>query len=156
MGFKFRSRITTKTTATIVIMKTKTIKSTKPADCNFEQNLIDHGFYPEEYEYPDGRVPSMPKNQNEINWRLRQSRPFLLSSNFSNRKFKEFKRVNAHIFKEKQITIYVIPFIKGETKDRKYIIRRIPFINLDLLTNGTLVPGNLNLFYDARPEQLDR
>jgi hypothetical protein len=33
---------------------------------------------------------------------------------------------------------------------------RIPLTNLDHLTDGTLVPGNPNIYYGTRPEQLDR
>jgi hypothetical protein len=33
-------------------------KSTTPYDRGFEQKLVDGGFYPNEYEYPNGRVPS--------------------------------------------------------------------------------------------------
>lgn len=32
----------------------------------------------------------------------------------------------------------------------------VPFTNLDHLTDGTLVPENPDLYYGARPEQLDR
>lgn len=35
---------------------TTTTKSTGPYNRNFQQNLIDGGFYPDGYGYPDGRV----------------------------------------------------------------------------------------------------
>jgi hypothetical protein len=34
--------------------------------------------------------------------------------------------------------------------------RKIPFNNLNPLTNGKLVPANPDIFYGAHPEQLDR
>lgn len=33
---------------------------------------------------------------------------------------------------------------------------RYPVTNLDHLTDGTLAPGNHDIYYGARPEQLDR
>ncbi|OJD27311.1 hypothetical protein ACJ73_01304 [Blastomyces percursus] len=49
--------------------------STTPYNRNFQQNLIDHGIYPDGYEYPDGRIPAMPKNWEEINKTLARPRP---------------------------------------------------------------------------------
>jgi hypothetical protein len=45
--------------------------------------------------------------------------------------------------------------IEGNVGDRKCAARQVPFTNLDHLTDGTLVPGNPDLYYGARPEQLD-
>jgi hypothetical protein len=61
-----------------------------------------------------------------------------------------------HAFKEDQVTKTAIPFIEGEITDAKCILGKIPFTNLDHLTDGTLVPGNPDLYYGARPEQLNR
>ena len=36
----------------------------------FQQKLIGGGVYPDEYEYPDGRVPPLPHNWEEVNKRL--------------------------------------------------------------------------------------
>jgi hypothetical protein len=135
---------------------TNTTKSTGPYDRGFQQNLIDGGVYPDEYEYPDGRVPLQPDNWEDINQRLAQPRLSLSPSKFSNEQFRKFKRADANAFKEKQVTTSVIPIIEGEIRDAKYVSGGIPFTNLDYLTNGTLVPGNPDLYYGARPEQLDR
>jgi len=50
----------------------------------------------------------------------------------------------------------VIPVIEGKIRDAKCISGGIPFTNLNHLTDGTLVPGNPDRYYGARPEQLDR
>jgi hypothetical protein len=50
----------------------------------------------------------------------------------------------------------VIPIIEGDVGDSKCAAGEIPFTNLDHLTDGSLVPGNPDLYYGARPEQVDR
>lgn len=50
----------------------------------------------------------------------------------------------------------MIPIIEGDIKDAKYVSGGIPFINLDHLTDGTLIPSNPDIYYGARPEQLNR
>jgi len=49
----------------------------------------------------------------------------------------------------------VIPVIEGKIRDAKCISGGIPFTNLNHLMDGTLVPGNPDRYYGARPEQLD-
>jgi hypothetical protein len=58
--------------------------------------------------------------------------------------------------KEKQVIISVISIIEGDIRDAKCVSGGIPFTNLDHLTDGTLVPGNPDIYYGARHEQLDR
>ncbi len=62
-----RKRGSTSTLNTKPTTKTTTTKSTGPYDRAFQQHLIDGGVYPDEYEYPDGRVPPQPDNWEEIN-----------------------------------------------------------------------------------------
>ena len=50
----------------------------------------------------------------------------------------------------------MIPIIEGDIRDAKCVAGGIPFTNLDHLTDGTLVPGNPDIYYGARPEQLAR
>ena len=50
----------------------------------------------------------------------------------------------------------MIPIIEGDVGDLKCISGGIAFANLEDLTDGTLVPGNPNVYYGARPAQLDR
>jgi hypothetical protein len=143
-------------TATKSTTNATTPKSSGPYGRDFQQNLIDHGIYPEEYEYPDGRVPSQPDNWEEINQRLAQPRPSLSPSQFSDGDFRKFRRADAHAAKEKQVSESVIPIIEGNIGDARCISGGVSFRNLDHLTDGTLVAGNPDRYYGARPEQLDR
>lgn len=151
-----RKRGSVSTTKPKSTAKTTTTKSTGPYDRSFQQNLIDGGVYPDEYEYPDGRIPPQPGNWEELERKLAEPRPSLSPSQFSDGEFRKFKRANAHAFKEKQITTSVIPIIAGEISDARCISGGIPFTNFDHLTDGTLVPGNPDIYHGARPEQLER
>jgi hypothetical protein len=135
---------------------TATTKSTGPYDRAFQQNLIDHGVYPHGYRYPDGRVPVKPKNLDEIRSRLAQPRLSLSPSKLTEEAHEKFIQADADALKEKQVSESVIPFIEGKVEDAKCRSGGIPFTNLDHLTDGTLVPGNPDIYYGARPEQLDR
>ncbi|GBF64249.1 hypothetical protein TMEN_6938 [Trichophyton mentagrophytes] len=113
---------------------TKTTKTTSTSayNRNFEQKLIDYGFYPKGYEYPDGRVPGKPNNWEEIIERLVQPRPSLSPSRFSEREFQIFEREDTNASKEKLVTTTVLPIIN----------------------DGTLVNAKPDYFVGARPEQL--
>ena len=80
---------------------------------------------------------------------------FLLLLNFSDKKFKEFKKANAHVFKKKQITTYMILFIKNEIKNDRCIAEKILFTNFDFLMNDIFISDNSDFFYDAHSEQLN-
>jgi len=151
-----RKRGSISTSSTKPTTNTTTTKSTGPYDRGFQQNLIDGGIYPHGYRYPDGRVPAKPNNWDEINQRLAQPRASLSPSKFSEEAYEKFVQADVDAFKEKQVTESVIPIVEGEVGDAKCRVGGIPFTNLDHLTDGTLVPGNPDLYYGARPEQLDR
>ncbi|KAL9117935.1 MAG: hypothetical protein Q9187_005522 [Circinaria calcarea] len=151
-----RSLVSSSKPQTPATIPTTTTATTTAYHRNFQQNLIDHGVYPEEYEYPDGRIPPAPNNWEEINQRLIQRRPSLSPSQFSDGAFRKFKRANAHASKEIKVTDSVIPIIQGEINDGKCVVGDIPFTNLDHLTDGALSSGKPDLFYGARPEQLNR
>ncbi len=135
---------------------TTSTKSTGPYDRAFQQHLIDFGVYPDRYEYPDGRRPSHPENINEIRQVLAQRRESLSPPQFQEEEFEKFERADAHATEERQITTSVIPVVQGHVRDSKCVSGEIPFTNLDHLTDGSLVPGNPDLYYGARPKQLDR
>lgn len=134
----------------------RTTESSGPYSSNFQQKLIDGGIYPDEYEYPDGRVPPEPDNLEEINQKLMQHRRSLSPSLFTNEKFREFKRADAHVSKENKATKTVIPIIEGKTADDKCVEGDVLFTNLTPLTNNMLTAAKPDLYYGARPEQLDR
>lgn len=135
---------------------TTSTRSTGPYDRAFQQHLIDHDIFPDEYEYPDGTAPPAPENRDEILKTLLQKRDSLSPSTFTEEHFKKFKRANAHASKELDVTSSVIPIIEGDIGDLKCAAGEIPFTNLEHLTDGTLVPGNPDRYYGARPEQLKR
>ncbi|KAK8070312.1 hypothetical protein PG994_006928 [Apiospora phragmitis] len=135
---------------------TTSTKSTGPYDRAFQQHLIDHGIYPYRYEYPDGGTPPPPDNLEEIRAVLALPRPSLSPSRFTNDDSKKFEKEDAHATKEWQIVTNVVPIIEGDIADRKCVSGQIPFNNLDHLTDGSLVSGNPDRYYGARPEQLDR
>lgn len=129
--------------------------STSGYSRNFLQNLIDHGIYPDEYDYPAGWVPPMPDNWEEINKRLLQSRSSLLSEVLTNEDFREFKRADARVSKEHPVMTSVIPLINGKG-DPRCTGEDYLFANLAHLTDGTLVYAKPDKFFGARPEELER
>ena len=118
--------------------------------------MIDNQVYPDEYEFLDGSTPPLPDNWNNLKEVLAQRRPSLSPSRFSDKRFREFKRKDAHAPKEKQVSESVISIIEGEIGDTKCRSGGIPLTNLDALTDGTLKPGNPDIYYGARLEQLNR
>ncbi|EGD93151.1 hypothetical protein TESG_00705 [Trichophyton tonsurans CBS 112818] len=134
--------------------KTTKTTSTTAYNRNFEQNMVDHGVYPDGYEYPDGRLPAMPNNWDEINQKLAQPRPSLSPSKFSESEFRKFKRADTTASKEKLVATSIVPIIDGDISDPKCVGGDYPFGNLAPLTDGTLANVKLDHFFGARPEQL--
>ncbi|EEP76022.1 predicted protein [Uncinocarpus reesii 1704] len=122
---------------------------------NFQQNLIDHGIYLDDYEFPNGNVPSQPNNFDEIVERLARLQPSLSPSKFSDEDFKKFKRANTNASKERLVTTSVIPIIEGEISNSNCVGGDYPFQNLAPLTDGMLASAKPDHFYGARPEQLN-
>ena len=134
---------------------TKT-KTTGVYNRNFQQHLVDNAVHPYGYEYPDGRVISKPDSWKDINQILAQPRASLSPSKFTDEEYERFVRADANAAKEKQVSESVIPIIEGKIADIKCRSGGIPFNNFDPLTDGTLKPGNPDIYYGARPEQLSR
>lgn len=135
---------------------TTSTKSTGPYDRAFQQNLTDGGVFPHGYRYFDGCIPPKPENWSEIQERIGRPRASLSPSKFSDNAHEDFLQADANAFKEKQVTTSIIPVIERKVNDAKCVSGGIPFNNLTHLTDGTLVPGNPDLYHGARPEQLDR
>lgn len=121
-------------------------------DRAFQQHLIDYGIFPHAYKFPDGLLPPKLENKGDILRALTQSRASL--GHFSAHDFRKFELAEAQAIKERDITTSVIPIIEGDIWDRNCLAGKIPFTNLEHLTDGTLVPANPDIFYGARPEQL--
>lgn len=131
-------------------------KRTGPHHRGFQQHLIDHGVYPAKYENVlKGWKPPQPDNKDDILRVLAQRRPSLSESRFLDDDFERFERANARILGEWQVLYRVIPFIEGDSRFDNCDYGQIPFSNLDPLTDGTLVPGNPDLYYGNQPEALD-
>src|SRR5437667_1360819 len=113
--------------------KTTTTRKSSAYNRNFEQNLIDHSIYPDEYDYPDNHVPPEPNNWEEINDRLAQPRPSLSPSQFSDGAFRDFRRTNARALSEGKVMRTAFPTIVG---------------NANIPTEGDLLFTNLEPLTD--------
>lgn len=113
-------------------------------------------MYPYGYRHLDGTVPVKPKNWSEVQQILTLPQPSLSPSRFTDKDYKQFVQADADASKERQVSKSVIPIIEGKIRDAKCRLGGIPFTNLDPLTDGTLKPGNPDVYYGARPEQLHR
>lgn len=87
---------------------------------------------------------------------LAQRRASLSSSIFDDEAFEDFVQADVRAAKEKQVSESVIPIIEGKIKDLGCRSGGVPFNNLKPLTDGTLKPGNPDIYYGARPAQLSR
>lgn len=85
-----------------------------------------------------------------------QPRLSLPPSKFGEEDFERFVQAGADASQEKQVSELVIPSLEGRIEDDKCRSGRIPYTNLEPLTDGTLKPGNPDIYYGARPEQLSR
>ncbi|KAI9651880.1 MAG: hypothetical protein M1829_002116 [Trizodia sp. TS-e1964] len=144
-NFRVRKQRPTKTSSSrrraITTSSLKVLSSISgPYNRNFQQHLLDNGIHPPGFTAPDSQDAPLPVNWWEIKKRLARPRGSLTLSNFG---------------KVKQIEIKVIPIIEGQVR-HSVCIGRGPLWNLDELTDGTIVPGNPDLYYGARPQQLDR
>ncbi|OCL15341.1 hypothetical protein AOQ84DRAFT_351081 [Glonium stellatum] len=112
--------------------------------------------YTHGYRYSDRSVPAKPNNWKDVNQILARPRPSLSPSKFTDEEYEVFVQADADASKEKQVSESIIPIFEGKTADGKCRSGGIPFTNLDPLTDGTLKPGNPDIYYGARPEQLSR
>ena len=137
---------TTKTT-------TSKTKKTSPYDPNFEQNLIDNSIYPDDYDFPDGRDPPRPKNENDIHKRLGQPRPSLSPSQFPEKAFRSFKQKNSRALNEDAVMSDVFPMIQGNARIPS--AKNLVFGNLEPLAHGNFVDAKPDFYNGARPAEID-
>ena len=134
-----------------------TSRSKSIYDRAFQQVLIDSKVYPPNYRHSDGRAAPKPKNWDDINKTLAQSRASLSPSRFSQKEHDDFVKLDASAAKEGQVKTDVIPIIAGKIKDPRTASGEIPFTNLDpLVTDENLVSSTPDFFRGARPEDLER
>ena len=144
---------TTPNTATPT--KTTTTRSGRPYDRAFRQHLVDNHIFPPAYCYPDGRLPPKPNNWDEIQERLARPRPSLSPSRFGDEEYERFFRAQGNATKERHISETVLSLIEGSIPDSMARGGGVQFANLKPLTDGTICPGNPDVYYGARPEQIN-
>ncbi|KAF2690374.1 hypothetical protein K458DRAFT_474582 [Lentithecium fluviatile CBS 122367] len=149
-------KLSTATLSTRLTTDTIKTKSTGVYNRNFQQHLIDNAVYPCGYRKLDGEVPAKPGNWTDVHQILAQPRPSLSPSRFTDKDHEKFVQADEDAAKEKQVSEAVIPIIEGNIRDAKCRAGGIPFTNLDPLTDGAIKPGNPDIYYGARPEQLHR
>ncbi|KAL9100361.1 MAG: hypothetical protein Q9163_004252 [Psora crenata] len=132
---------------------TSKTKKTSPYDPNFEQNLIDNSIYPDDYDFPDGRDPPRPDNENKILIRLGQPRPSLSPSQFSNKEFRTFKQTDSRALNEDAVMSDVFPLIQGTARIPS--AKNMVFGNLEPLTHGNFVDAKPDFYDGAHPAQID-
>ncbi|KAM5441096.1 hypothetical protein MferCBS31731_003884 [Microsporum ferrugineum] len=119
----------------------------------FQQHLIDHGVYPDQYWFSDGRTPDKPSNWDDIVQRLSTPRDDLLPHNFTEEAFMRFKKENGELDADiENAALRLIPAIEGDSLDRRG--GHYPLGNLNPLTDGTLPNAWPDRLYGSHPEQL--
>ena len=135
----------------------KVTKASGSYDPNFRQRLIDNSILPDGYEYPDGRIPPKPDNWDEIKQMLAKPRRSLSPSIVSEEEHDKFKRVvKNRATSESKATRLVLPMIQGPIRDERSVDGPdIRFANLTKLMTGRNRKAKPNIWYGARPEQID-
>jgi hypothetical protein len=126
----------------------KTAKpSTSSRGPDFEQHLLDHGIY------LDGNRSS-PLNIQYIHDRLRQPRPSLSLSRFSDEDFKAFKRSNATITNKDDVMVDIVPVMCGANKILSE--RNLLFTEFEPITDETASKPKPDVFDGARLIDIDK
>ena len=130
-------------------ISTKTGK-TSAYDGGFEQNLIDHGVYPEGY----GGVRNLqePHNWEELNARLALPRASLSPSRFTREAFLDFKAKNQEALTETTVMSKAFPIITGTSDIPSQ--ENLLFGNLKPLTDGSITKAKPDHYDGSRPADL--
>ena len=135
---------------------TTTIKSGKSGtySANFEQKLVDRGYFRHGYRLPNGGMPPKPDNWEEIIDRLAQPRRSL--SPFSEENFEEFVQADTEARNEEAVKNNVISKMLTVCglDDIQKNIRFTNFAPLDGFRKGDLKLSQPDYYAGARPEQL--
>ncbi|KAM3429618.1 hypothetical protein MY4824_008140 [Beauveria thailandica] len=145
------SRRTQSTKATTVSSRAK---RSSAYDKDFEQNLIDHGIYPEGFEHTDGRLTPKPNNLDDIITGLSHPRASLSPSQFSTSAFKSFKLANSRVISEGKVMADILPIIRGNTNIPNK--GNLPFANLDSITDGITVNAVPDLYDGSHSTELHK
>ena len=138
----------------------KITKKSRPKDANYKQKLIDNGVYPYRYK-PNGNIPPLPPNWEEINRRLTQRRPSLSSSRFPNDDYQKFIDADAETcnvkedeVREDEVKDSVIPAmlrVMGSLPSGTK--KNILFTNIDPMAAG-ISQAKPDYYDGAQPEQI--
>lgn len=121
-------------------------------DDNFDQHMIDHNIYPDEYSHGDNRPAQEPGNSHDIQASMALPRASLSPSHFSDSHFRDFKRKNKTPSEGTMMQL-VIPIIAGTADIPNE--GHLPFTNLDSMTGGATVKAVPDYFDGAHPGDLD-
>jgi hypothetical protein len=124
-----------------------------PYNGDFEQKLIDGGVYPPYYEHSDGMFVK-PANIDDIQRRMREPRPSLSPSRFSEGAFEEFQRENARTAKEGGAMSDVIPIIAGKGRKKYCSVTDPQFTNMAPIVEDVTAPTP-DIYDGVRPERID-
>lgn len=122
-------------------------KKTSTYDPNFEQNLIQHGIYPEGYR-GDG-IQQEPRNRKEIIARLALPRASPSPSSFTDEAFQDFKAMSQAARNESEVMDIILPILTGSPLISRH--RNLLFENFKALTDGTLCKAQPDLNDGCKP-----
>lgn len=129
---------------------------TRAYNAGFEQLLVDANIYPDGYLRPDGTAFPQPENMDEIRRLLVLPRPSTICSDDD---FRKFERAVIDAKNEEEVTISVLPKIYNLHEeggaDGRFRAQSFLLSNLEPLTNSSTPAAKPDLYYGARPEQLD-
>ncbi len=119
---------------------------------DFEQHLINHDIYPEEYDNDEDSEEST--NMKDINQRLTQSRSSLSSSRFTREQFLNFKKKNRKALTKNKVMSKVFSII-ADTVD---ILsqKNLSFGNFKDLTNDFIIKDQSDFYDESRSVNLNK
>ncbi|KAK5260842.1 hypothetical protein LTR40_003359 [Exophiala xenobiotica] len=120
----------------------------------FEKHLILHGIYPCGFRGLDGSRAPRPDNWGDIQQVMRQPRPSLSPSRFSDGAFEAYVQQNNEAIDEAGVMAKVFPILEGNSGMLSGIKRT--FSSLAPLTDGTIVAAQPDVYDGARSDQLNQ
>ncbi|RMD41700.1 hypothetical protein DV735_g3437, partial [Chaetothyriales sp. CBS 134920] len=131
-----------------------TSKTRSSADPAFEQNMIDAGIYPADYDPDDGSI-SKPANMDEIQAALRVPRRSLSPSRFPDSAFEGFKKRAIRANGEMSARVDVITIIQGNGQQQHRHGADHVFNHLEPLDKELPKP-KADQYDGALPQSIDR
>lgn len=120
-------------------------------DPAFEQHLIDHGIYPD--DYGGARNAQQPHNLEEIQARLAMPRASLSPSRFSRESFLDFKDGKKKDLTENLVMSNAFRIIAGSTDIPSQ--QNLLFGNLEQLTDGSITQAQPDFYDGSHPADIN-